>query len=668
MTDGRRNIRTTTPTKVPGLPKPPANIDRSLRDYLVACGEALEIRLGRKGDVRDRAVTLRELIDSGLAKDLRNKKFDPNSSDVDFVADSDDSFTETPSAPVGLNVTVGLSFITLNWNWPGNSYQGHSLTEVWRHGSGSVTDVESTATFLGNSNSNFYTDAVGSGAGPYYYWIRHVSQGTDINGDSIKGPWSNNGTGTGPYTTLTDVNKLHEILAGSIENSELANSLLATMPGQGSNTTIAMYDQQYTVKIKTVNTNGKYISGFGLANSVAADGTPESAFIVAAEKFAIINPASYSTGLTNSPASTNVPFAVTTAYTDPDTGINVPEGVYIQQAFMSKAIIKDLTAGYIAADYIRAANYMSSPRIFGQEINMGTLNKKDTTSSTSLTIGTGSKTLVLAATANSIGYQTGHTVRIVKSGSGSSYDNFMEGRITSGISTSTITVNVTKTGGSGTHSSWAVYTSDPRTWSVSNPTTRSGNFSVDSNGIMHCTSMVAASAELNGALVIKASDGSTILSSNEIEGTYIKDATVDTLEIAGNAITVSVGADGNTSLTLSTTHQHVATVTITYPSGKAPTGIIMIGGVAVLGDTTTAQTVHVEVRRYYSDGTSYTGTGIGQSFASSFGGSAIVSGYEDIASGAASTSVTAQLWAKTDASSNPRTLSKYFLSAIAAKR
>ena len=66
MTDGRRNIRTTTPTKVPGLPKPPANIDRSLRDYLVACGEALEIRLGRKGDVRDRAVTLRELIDLSL--------------------------------------------------------------------------------------------------------------------------------------------------------------------------------------------------------------------------------------------------------------------------------------------------------------------------------------------------------------------------------------------------------------------------------------------------------------------------------------------------------------------------------------------------------------------------------------------------------------------------
>tara|TARA_Y100001972_G_C7620563_1_gene311194 strand:+ start:10 stop:1332 length:1323 start_codon:yes stop_codon:yes gene_type:complete len=440
------------------------------------------------------------------------------------------------------------------------------------------------------------------------------------------------------------------------------------MPGQGSNTTIAMYDQQYTVKIATATSGGgQHVAGFGLATEVN-NGTPTSAFIVAADKFAIVNGANHGQALNASPAGTNVPFAYTTAYTDPDTGINVPEGVYIQQAFMSKAIIKDLTAGYIAADYIRAANYMSSPRIFGQEINMGTLNKKDTTSSTSLTIGTGSKTLVLAAAANSIGYQTGHTVRIVKSGSGSSYDNFMEGRITSGISTSTITVNVTKTSGSGTHSNWAVYASDPRTWVVSNPTTRSGNFSVDSTGELHCTSMKATSATLDGSLTIKASDGTTILTSNEIEGTKIKDATVGTLEIAGNAVTVSQGASGSSSLTLTNSYQQVGnTLTITYDSGKAPTGVIMIGGVAVLGDTTTAQTVNVEVRRVYSGG-GYNGVNIGQSFASSFGGSAVVSGYQDIASGSAGTSITVQLWAQSSVSSGCRTLSKYFLSAIAAKR
>tara|TARA_R100000458_G_scaffold29110_1_gene26621 strand:- start:179 stop:2239 length:2061 start_codon:yes stop_codon:yes gene_type:complete len=686
MTDGRRNIRTTTPTKVPGLPKPPANIDRSLRDYLVACGEALEIRLGRKGDVRDRAVTLRELYDSGLAKELSNKKFDPNSSDVDFVADSDDSFTETPSAPVGLNVTVGLSFITLNWNWPGNSYQGHSLTEVWRHGSGSVTDVESTATFLGNSNSNFYTDAVGSSAGPYYYWIRHVSQGTDINGDSIKGPWSNNGTGTGPYSTLTDTNQLLSTLSAAITSSQLASSLatpIGNLPTNTNasitsiNTTTTNLGAQYTVKIATGSAGGVHIAGYGLANEVdGGTGDVRSAFIVAADKFAVVNPATHTLSgtTTDLSSSTQVPFAVTTSFTDPDTGITVPQGVYIQDGFMSKAVIKDLLAGYIVGDYIRATSYMSSPRIFGQEINMGTLNKKDTTTTSAVTVEIASAaTVTLAVTTNSLGLQVHHTVRIVKAGGGANNDVYVEGKITAltggGSSTHGVTIDVTKISGSGTLASGsAFYTSDPRTWSVSNPTTRSGNFSVDSNGIMHCTSMVAASAELNGALVIKASDGSTILSSNEIEGTYIKDATVDTLEIAGNAVTVSQGASGPSSLTLTNSYQQVGnTLTITYDSGKAPTGVIMIGGVAVLGDTTTAQTVNVQVRRIYSGG-GWNGVNIGQSFASSFGGSAVVSGYQDISTSGAGTSFTVELYASSSVSSNCRTLSKYFLSVIAAKR
>ena len=65
---GRRNPSSTTPTKLPGLPKLPANISAEVRAYLVALGEALEIRLGRKGDPQDRAVTVRELSDGTLAR------------------------------------------------------------------------------------------------------------------------------------------------------------------------------------------------------------------------------------------------------------------------------------------------------------------------------------------------------------------------------------------------------------------------------------------------------------------------------------------------------------------------------------------------------------------------------------------------------------------------
>ena len=60
------------PTKVPGISKPPASLAPDVKRYLETLAEAVEIRLGRRGDKRDRAITLRELIDSGLAVDLKS--------------------------------------------------------------------------------------------------------------------------------------------------------------------------------------------------------------------------------------------------------------------------------------------------------------------------------------------------------------------------------------------------------------------------------------------------------------------------------------------------------------------------------------------------------------------------------------------------------------------
>ena len=68
MSYGQRKPSSTTPTKLPGLPKIPANVSAEVRAYLAALGEALEIRLGRKGDPQDRAVTVRELSDGTLAR------------------------------------------------------------------------------------------------------------------------------------------------------------------------------------------------------------------------------------------------------------------------------------------------------------------------------------------------------------------------------------------------------------------------------------------------------------------------------------------------------------------------------------------------------------------------------------------------------------------------
>jgi len=90
------------PTKVPGLPAIPSDASPDLKAYLKALGEALEIRLGRRGDQRDRAITLRELIDSGLAKELKSAPFNPNKSS---------------------EIHVGISSI----NWPAFTYSPYSF-------------------------------------------------------------------------------------------------------------------------------------------------------------------------------------------------------------------------------------------------------------------------------------------------------------------------------------------------------------------------------------------------------------------------------------------------------------------------------------------------------------------------------------------------------------
>ena len=110
-------VRTIKPTKVPGIPKPPSDVSIQLRRYLDSLSEALEIRLGRRGDVRDRAITLRELIDTGLAVDLANNPFNPNNPSNDFgnpqATNSGD--VETPTAPTGVTGAGGYAVAQVYW-------------------------------------------------------------------------------------------------------------------------------------------------------------------------------------------------------------------------------------------------------------------------------------------------------------------------------------------------------------------------------------------------------------------------------------------------------------------------------------------------------------------------------------------------------------------------
>jgi hypothetical protein len=202
------------PTKVPGFDGTlPTGTDKALAKRIEALTEAVDIRLGRRGDPQDRAVTLRELIESGLAEELRAEPWDPNNPRRGNIGLRPSGFADltVPPAPTGVSATGGYSLVTVFWDFP--TYLNHSLTEIWRHSADTIGD----AVLVGTSGGRSFVDPVGGGV-TRYYWVRHVSE------SSIPGPFHS--TSGDPATTATDVASLLTTLNGAITTSQLVGSLV----------------------------------------------------------------------------------------------------------------------------------------------------------------------------------------------------------------------------------------------------------------------------------------------------------------------------------------------------------------------------------------------------------------------------------------------------------
>jgi len=213
----------TTGTKLPGLKPIPAKVDKELAGSLKAMQEALAIRLGQLGDPIDRAVTLRELIDSGLAVKLKDNPFDPNAGlgPTDFgPPDAGPGDLSIPPAPVSLTAEGIFTQVILDWNGTSASapYGNHAYTEIWRSRDNNLAG----ATLRATTTAFIYTDEVGYGE-TYYYWVRYVST------SDVQGPFNN--TNGAEATTLQDIaavmTELSETLADLPGYNLLATSTTA---------------------------------------------------------------------------------------------------------------------------------------------------------------------------------------------------------------------------------------------------------------------------------------------------------------------------------------------------------------------------------------------------------------------------------------------------------
>ena len=164
-------------TKLPGLPPVPSNLGPDATAYLKALGEALEVRLGRRGDPIDRAVTLRELVDSGLATQLGHVPFNPDNlgASVDFESAVAPDLSQPP-APTGLAATAAFETVLLEWSNGNLQFRNFAFTEIHR----ATSNVIGNATLVGVVRGNRFSDTVDSDT-THYYWVRHVST-SDVRG------------------------------------------------------------------------------------------------------------------------------------------------------------------------------------------------------------------------------------------------------------------------------------------------------------------------------------------------------------------------------------------------------------------------------------------------------------------------------------------------------
>ena len=148
-------------TKLPALKNIPPKTDRELKLALDSIKEALEIRLGQRGDPLDRAVTLRELSDNGIVQ-VKNKKVGV-SGGISQPPGTGGSLTPPP-APTTLEASAAFTSITLSWTKA--SYGNHAYSEIWR----SQDNALGGATLLSTTSAFVYNDEVGYNS-TYYYWL-----------------------------------------------------------------------------------------------------------------------------------------------------------------------------------------------------------------------------------------------------------------------------------------------------------------------------------------------------------------------------------------------------------------------------------------------------------------------------------------------------------------
>lgn len=343
--------------------------------------EVVQVFMGLRGDPLDRAVTVRDLEALGLASaggpdgdgDLAPGPAIPRPpADGALPVDA-----TPPPTPTGFALDAGITNVFVTHDRPGYTHGGgHDRTVLYgvRLNPGDPLPTFAEAAKL----SDFMGEIYAYPSDPATSWRMWITWRSVGGVESVTPAGGVNGL---PVRTGEDVQRLLDALAGQITGSELNRELSATIDDATEG--VAYLGTQYGMRVQVAADGRRLVGGYGLMGSNSAERGPSIDFGVLANRFYVGAPAQ------DGNVSSVQPFVIQTT---PVTinGVLVPAGVYMADAFIKNGTITNakianaaiddakvaslsaskLRAGSISVgEYIQSSNYVSSGGVNGWRID-----------------------------------------------------------------------------------------------------------------------------------------------------------------------------------------------------------------------------------------------------------------------------------------------------------
>ena len=328
--------RDTGRAQLPALPTFIPTDPRAMASWAQKVAERLEVREGARGNPQERAVTLRELeaATAGISDIVENSGRPPEPGEVVVALGGKlEARVAIDKFVAALRETRLYKDLIKRLDDPSRfDHLSSELRDVLLR---SIADeaakrgagIQRTELLIQDTNRSL---------------ARAVTEITAALGDNSAGirelqaTYVNQQSATATQVTQLEVSLGRYYQDGSAGRVQLEQEL----------TTQASFTNglrgQYTLKIQA----GGALAGFGLA-AQEVNGAPSSAFIISADKFAIVSP-TYSGGLTNSPNLNHVPFGVDAS------------GIYLNNNVYVRGQLRVDTGGRTLADGLRGSLSISA--------------------------------------------------------------------------------------------------------------------------------------------------------------------------------------------------------------------------------------------------------------------------------------------------------------------